>query len=77
MINIDKEGEALSQALSAMLKKAKAAGVKKPGIYFESEGSVYVVNTEHPGWDYDSGTERKKAIVAQVYIKVPFDVGAW
>ncbi len=77
MINIDKEGEAVRRALVAMLKKAKAAGVKKPGIYFEGEGSVYVVDLGHPGWDRDSTVERQKAIVGQVWLKAPFDVGAW
>ena len=48
MIDIDKEADAIDRALAAMLAKARKAGVKKPTIYFESEGSVHVIDGSHP-----------------------------
>ncbi len=77
MINIDKEADAIERALAAMLAKAKQAGVKKPIIYFESEGSVHVMDGDHRGWESDSAMDRQRAVVGQRHLKVPFDVGAW
>jgi hypothetical protein len=40
IINIEREGAAVTKALRAMLAKAREAGIQKPRLYFESEGSV-------------------------------------
>lgn len=74
--NIDAEGRAIDKALRSILAKAKAAGVKDPELFFESEGGLHLI--EGDGYD---GTEdaagRQRFIRATAYIRTRHDVGAW
>lgn len=72
-INIDREGAAIAKAIKSMLTKAKKAGVAKPMVYFESEGSVHVVDADKPLW----GADQQAAVVGSFFLGVPYDVGAW
>ena len=78
MIDIDAEGRAIKKALASMLAKAKKAGIKRPGIYFESEGCVHVMDCDA----LDRMGDRvvfggsKVAIVGKTFVG-GFDVGAW
>ena len=79
-IDIRPEVRAISKAMAGMLAKARAAGVRKPSIFFEAEGSVYVMDDEHQGQlhsDTCGGAVRHEAVVAQGALTTHFDVGAW
>ena len=79
-IDIRAEVRAIDKAMASMLAKARAAGVVRASIFFESEGSGYVMDDDHEGQvksDTIGGAGRQKAIVAQGHLNVRHDVGAW
>ena len=76
-IDITKEAKAIGNAIQSMLAKARAAGVRKPGIYFESEGCVHVIDLSNPAWDGQSTRGRHSASVASHPLSAPYDVGSW
>lgn len=74
--NIDAEGRAINKALRSILAKAKAAGVAEPLIFFESEGSVHVI--EDRGYDGEASSgARQEFVRASAYLPTKHDVGAW
>lgn len=82
LFNIDAEGRSIARALRKILDKAKSAGIARPSLYFESEGYLYVLDEDHPVLARGSSRnvqlrDGQDAVVAQVYIPVPHDVGAW
>jgi tRNA A-37 threonylcarbamoyl transferase component Bud32 len=79
-IDIRAEVRAIDKAMARMLAKAQAAGVKKPSLYFEAEGSIYIMDDDHDGQIHADGLssgDRQKAVVADGKLSTPHDVGAW
>lgn len=61
-----------------MLAKARAAGIANPTIYVESEGSIYVMDSDHPGYHDDkSMANRQDASVGSAVIDISYDCGGW
>lgn len=77
VIDIDVEGKRITSALRAILEKAKRAGIKNPALYFESEGSVYVLDRDHPKYNNHAASDRQEAVVARAFLHVVYDVGGW
>jgi hypothetical protein len=78
--DIGPEVRAINKAMANMLAKARAHGIAKPSIFFESEGHVYVMDDEHDGQvrsDRVSAASRQEAIVASGRLTQKHDVGAW
>lgn len=78
-LDFEKEGRAITKAIRSMLAKAKEAGVAKPFVYFESEGRVYVMDSNHPSYakDAHAAGSHQGASVGSVFIGATFDCGAW
>ncbi len=78
-IDIDREAAAITRAIKSMLEKARTAGVERPYVFFEAEGSVYVIDKDHPGDMHSdaAANRRQEAICGRRFLAVPFDVGAW
>ena len=76
-IDISAEGRAIAKALKSMIAKAKKAGVKRPGIYFENAGCVHIMDLDVLDCMGDRVTlgGSKAASVGNVNVG-GFDVGA-
>lgn len=77
MIDYSKEAKAIGRILRGMLDNAKAAGIEKPSIYIEGEGSIYVLDESHPKIASRQGADSQEAIVGSGFIGCSYDVGAW
>jgi hypothetical protein len=65
-------------ALEAALQMARDAGVKDPMLYIESEGSIHIMNRDHPKYVREDFS-RAESVVGRLDHALPFgtDVGAW
>lgn len=78
LFNIDAEGRAIDRALKSVLAKARAAGIARPSLYFESEGDLHVFDEDHPESPVNGPRgDHQEAVVASTHIPTPHDVGAW
>ena len=70
--------KAMSASMRTVFEAAKAAGVKRPGLFFEAEaGRMFVLDKDNPAYEARSAVDRQKGIVADVVLTTAFDVGAW
>lgn len=77
-LNFKAEARAITKALKSMLEKARAAGIANPSIYIESEGSIHVMDMDHPGYHDDKSlANRQDASVGAAVIETPYDCGGW
>lgn len=75
---LDAIGKKVRAQLETMLQLARDAGVKRPVLYIESEGGIYVMDKDHPAYESE-GAVHQHAVVCSVFFALPFgtDVGAW
>ncbi len=78
LVDISTEAKAIAKAIKSMLAKAKAAGFDNVSVYFESMGTVNLMDKNHPDYESRNGDSlSQKSVIGHARIGVYFDVGAW
>lgn len=80
----EKRRKSIERRMRACLKElqdlALEAGAKRPSLYYECEGELYVFDREHPNAE-DYGFSRVRAVCLSVGLAGPgvpsLDCGAW